>query len=107
VGGACGRTCIEACVLGGKLASKSVLPILLKNGLRVNGIDIHTRSPLRIALQYRAFYAASLLLQNGAILTVADLDALPKDATGASPDDLSDISEILLFAKIAKSKIRK
>lgn len=106
VGGACGRSCIEACVLGGKVASKSVLPILLKNGLRVNGIDIHTRSPLRIALQYQAFYAASLLLQYGAILTDADLDALPKDATGASPDDLSDISEILLFAKIAKQKRR-
>jgi ankyrin repeat protein len=104
VGGACGRTCVEACALGGKAASENIIPILLKRGLRVNGIDIHLRSPIRIALQYSAFRAASLLLQHGAILSDDDIDALPKDESGCLTEDLADITEILMYAKFAKQQ---
>ena len=102
VGGACGRTTVEACCLGGRLASEQIFPLLLKRGLRVNGFDVHSRSPIRIALQYSSFRAASLLLQHGAMLSDEDIDALPKDDTGCLEEDSRDVAEILLYANVAR-----
>jgi len=105
-GGACGRTAVEACALGGAAAADAVLPLLLRRGLRVNAVDAFGRAPLRILLQYGAWRGAALLCRHGARFTRDDLDALPKTAEGARPSDAAAVEEILLHARAAAAEMR-